>query len=145
MGFFRASAGFKGVRRLGSIAKVLMKHGLGDVVERIVSRKEKPVEPGKVKSTTIKPGVLSPRRVRLVLEELGPSFIKLGQLMSTRADIFPPEYIEELRKLQDRVPPIPYSEIEKVIEEELKQPVAEIFSEFNRDPFAAASVAQDPG
>ena len=142
MGFFRASAGFKGVRRLGSIAKVLIKHGLGDVVERIVSRKEKQVEPGKVKPATIKPGVLSPRRVRLILEELGPSFVKLGQLMSTRADIFPPEYIEELRKLQDRVPPIPYSKIEKVIEEELKQPVAEIFTEFNREPFAAASVAQ---
>ncbi|UCG20839.1 MAG: AarF/ABC1/UbiB kinase family protein [Deltaproteobacteria bacterium] len=142
MGFFRGSAGFKGVRRVGSIAKVLIKHGLGDVVERIVSRKEKQVEPGKVKPATLKPGVLSPRRVRLILEELGPSFVKLGQLMSTRADIFPPEYIEELRKLQDRVPPIPYSEIEKVIEEELKQPVAEIFSEFNREPFAAASVAQ---
>lgn len=142
MGFFRASAGFKGVRRLGSIAKVLIKHGLGDVVERMVSRKEKQVEPDKVRASALKPGVLSPRRLRLILEELGPSFVKLGQLMSTRADIFPPEYIEELRKLQDRVPPIPYSEIEKVIEEELKQPVAEIFTEFNREPFAAASVAQ---
>ena len=142
MGFLRASAGFKGVRRFGSIAKVLIKHGLGDVVERIVGRKAKQVEPGKVKPATLKPGVLSPRRVRLILEELGPSFVKLGQLMSTRADIFPPDYIEELRKLQDRVPPIPYSQIEKVIEEELKQPVAEIFSEFNRETFAAASVAQ---
>jgi len=142
MGFFRASAGLRGVRRLGSIAKVLIKHGLGDVVERIVSRKEKEVEPGKVKPAIIKPGVLSPRRIRLILEELGPSFVKLGQLMSTRADIFPPEYIEELRKLQDRVPPIPYAEIKAVIEGELKQPIAEIFTEFNQDPFAAASVAQ---
>jgi ubiquinone biosynthesis protein len=142
MGFFRVSAGFKGMRRLGSIAKVLIKHGLGDVVERVVSRKGKQVEPGKVKPAALKPGALSPRRIRLILEELGPSFVKLGQLMSTRADIFPPEYIEEFRKLQDRVPPIPYSEIEKVIEEELKQPVAEIFSQFNQEPFAAASVAQ---
>jgi ubiquinone biosynthesis protein len=62
--------------------------------------------------------------------------------MSTRADIFPPEYIEELRKLQDRVPPIPYAEIKEVIEGELKQPIAEIFTEFNQEPFAAASVAQ---
>ena len=73
MGFLRASAGFKGVRRFGSIAKVLIKHGLGDVVERIVGRKAKQVEPGKVKPATLKPGVLSPRRVRLILEELGPS------------------------------------------------------------------------
>ncbi|MCG6916154.1 MAG: AarF/ABC1/UbiB kinase family protein [Deltaproteobacteria bacterium] len=130
------------MRRLGTIAKVLIKHGLGDVVERIVSRKAKEVEAGKVKPTILKPGVLSPRRVRLVLEELGPSFIKLGQLMSTRADIFPPEYIEELRKLQDRVPPVPYSQIKAVIEGELKQPVAEIFTELNQEPFAAASVAQ---
>jgi ubiquinone biosynthesis protein len=142
MGFFRASAGFRGVRRFGSIAKVLIKHGLGDIVERVVSRKEKKVEPGKIKPATLKPGVLSPRRIRLILEELGPSFVKLGQLMSTRADIFPPDYIEELRKLQDRVPPIPYTEIEKVIEEELKQPVAEIFSDFDKEAFAAASVAQ---
>ena len=142
MGFFRASAGLKGMRRIGGIAKVLIKHGLGDVVERITKRREKPVEPGKIKPTTLKPGVLSPRRIRLILEELGPSFVKLGQLMSTRADIFPPDYIEELRKLQDRVPPIPYSEIEKVIEEELKQPVAEIFSDLDKEAFAAASVAQ---
>ena len=63
MGFFRASAGFKGVRRFGSIAKVLIKHGLGDVVERVMSRKEKQVEAGQVKPATLKPGVLSPRRV----------------------------------------------------------------------------------
>ncbi|MBT8406064.1 MAG: AarF/ABC1/UbiB kinase family protein, partial [Deltaproteobacteria bacterium] len=124
------------------IARVLIKHGLGDVVERAFSRKDKEGEPGKIKGAALKPGVLSPRRIRLVLEELGPSFVKLGQLMSTRADIFPPDYIQELRKLQDRVPPIPFSEIQEVIERELKRPVGEIFSEFNREPFAAASVAQ---
>lgn len=142
MGLFRASAGLKGVKRFGGIARVLIKHGLGDVVERAFSRRGKEGEPGKVKGAPLKPGVLSPRRIRLVLEELGPSFVKLGQLMSTRADIFPPEYIEELRKLQDRVPPIPFAEIQEVIERELKRPVDEIFSEFNREPFAAASVAQ---
>ncbi len=142
MGLFRASAGLRGVKRFGGIARVLIKHGLGDVVERTFSRKDREGEPAKVKGAALKPGVLSPRRIRLVLEELGPSFVKLGQLMSTRADIFPPEYIEELRKLQDRVPPISFSEIQEVIERELKRPIDEIFSEFNREPFAAASVAQ---
>ena len=142
MGFFRASAGLKGVKRFGGIARVLIKHGLGDVVERALSRKDKKGEPAKVKGPVLKPGVLSPRRIRLVLEELGPSFVKLGQLMSTRADIFPPEYIEELRKLQDRVPPIPFTDVQEVVEGELKRPIDEIFSEFNRESFAAASVAQ---
>jgi ubiquinone biosynthesis protein len=142
MGFFRSSAGLKGMKRLGGIARVLIKHGLGDVVERIVSRKEKEAEPSRLKGAVLKPGALSPRRIRLVLAELGPSFVKLGQLMSTRADIFPPEYIEELRKLQDRVPPTPFAEIQEVIEGELNRPVDEIFEEFDRESFAAASVAQ---
>lgn len=130
------------MRRVGGIARVLVKHGFGDVLERIISRKERRAEAAEVKGAILKPGVLSPRRVRLVLEELGPSFVKLGQLMSTRADIFPPEYIEELRKLQDRVPPIPFTEIQEVIEEELKRPINEVFVEFDRESFAAASVAQ---
>ncbi len=130
------------MRRVGGIARVLVKHGFGDVLERITSRKERQAEAAEVKGAILKPGVLSPRRVRLVLEELGPSFVKLGQLMSTRADIFPPEYIEELRKLQDRVPPIPFTEIQEVIEGELKRPINEVFVEFDRESFAAASVAQ---
>ena len=142
MGLFRASAGLKGVKRFGGIARILIKHGLGDVVERAFSRKDKEGEPARVKGAVLKPGVLSPRRIRLVLEELGPSFVKLGQLMSTRADMFPPEYIAELRKLQDRVPPIPFSEIQEVVERELKRPIDEIFSEINQEALAAASVAQ---
>jgi ubiquinone biosynthesis protein len=142
MSLLRASAGLKGMRRLGGIAKVLIKHGLGDVVERLGSRKDKKAEPSLIKRRVLKPGVLSPGRIRLVLEELGPSFVKLGQLMSTRADIFPPEYIEEFRKLQDRVPPIPFPKIKEVIERELKRPIDEIFTEYEPEPFAAASVAQ---
>ena len=139
---FKASATISGMKRFGSIAKALVKHGLGDVVERIASRKEERAEPDEAKERPLKPGVLSPRRVRLVLEELGPSFIKLGQLLSIRADLLPPEYIEELGKLQDQVPPIPFSEIQEVIERELERPIDEIFSDHNPAAFAAASVAQ---
>ena len=142
MSFLRTSPGIKGMKRLGGIAKVLIKHGLGDVVERLLSRREKEADPAKVKRAVLKPGVLSPRRIRLVLQELGPSFVKLGQLMSTRADIFPPEYIEELKKLQDRVPPIPFAEVKDLIESELKRPIDEIFAEYNPESLAAASVAQ---
>ncbi|UCG14233.1 MAG: AarF/ABC1/UbiB kinase family protein [Deltaproteobacteria bacterium] len=142
MSLFRASAGFRGVKRLGGIAGVLIKHGLGHVLERLAGRKKGDAKPTKHKVVSLKPGALSPRRIRLVLEELGPSFVKLGQLMSTRADIFPPEYVEELRKLQDRVPPIPFAEIEAVIEKELRRPLTELFAECDQESFAAASVAQ---
>jgi ubiquinone biosynthesis protein len=142
MNFLRSSPGIKGMKRLGGIAKVLIKHGLGDVVERLVSRKEKETDQAKVKRAVLKPGVLSPRRIRLVLQELGPSFVKLGQLMSTRADIFPPDYIEELKKLQDRVPPIQFAQVKELIEAELKGPIDGIFAEYNPESFAAASVAQ---
>ncbi len=77
-----------------------------------------------------------------MLEELGPSFIKLGQLMSTRADVLPLAYIEELKKLQDQVPPVPYEAIQQVVESELGRPLDKIFYSFSTAPLAAASVAQ---
>jgi predicted unusual protein kinase regulating ubiquinone biosynthesis (AarF/ABC1/UbiB family) len=68
----------------------------------------------------------SPQRIRRTLEELGLSFIKLGQLMSTGADIFPAEYIEAFKKLQGRVPPVPFEDIKSVIEKELKSPLRDL-------------------
>jgi ubiquinone biosynthesis protein len=138
MKLFGGSSGLKGMRRLGGIAGVLLKHGLGDVVERLSIRREEQAGPAK----SLKRGILSPRRLRLVLEQLGPSFIKMGQLLSTRADVLPPEYVEELKRLQDQVPPTPFAEIKAVIEKELRRPISEIFTQFDFESFAAASVAQ---
>jgi ubiquinone biosynthesis protein len=132
----------KGLRRLGVIAGVLARHGFGDIVDRIVTRREeKPRDAGDKDAITL-PGLPSPARLRMILEELGPSFIKLGQLMSTRADIFPPEYIDELIKLQDSVTPVPVADIRAVVERELRHKVAKIFAAFDEAPLAAASVAQ---
>jgi ubiquinone biosynthesis protein len=128
--------------RLGKIIRIFVKHGLGDISERLFKRSEKEPVDQKQEEWTVKNGFPSPQRIRRVLEELGPSFIKLGQLMSTRADIFPPEYIEEFTKLQDQVPPVPFSDIKKVIEQELRRPLEEIFKEFTPKSMAAASVAQ---
>ncbi|NOQ20539.1 MAG: AarF/ABC1/UbiB kinase family protein [Desulfobacterales bacterium] len=118
------------------------KHGFGDIAERLFKgEKKRPVDP-EAKEWTAKNGFPSPQRVRRALEELGPSFIKLGQLMSTRADIFPTEYIEEFTKLQDQVPPVPFNKIRDIIQKELRRPLEEIFAEFTSESMAAASVAQ---
>ena len=132
----------RGIRRFGAIARVLAKHGFSDLLDRILNRSAPidPITPGKLPAgKSIYP---SPRRIRKVLEELGPSFIKLGQLMSTRADLFPPEYIDEFKKLQDRVPPVGFEEIRNILEKELKHSLEESFLSFESESLAAASVAQ---
>ncbi|MBY4678680.1 ubiquinone biosynthesis regulatory protein kinase UbiB [Marinobacterium arenosum] len=81
-------------------------------------------------------------RLRLALEELGPVFIKFGQMLSTRRDLLPDDIADELKKLQDRVPPFAGGEAQRLIEKALGQPVAQLFSSFDANPIASASVAQ---
>ncbi len=81
-------------------------------------------------------------RLRRALEELGPTFIKLGQMLSTRHDIIPPDVAAELARLQDRVPPSPFAEVRRVIEEELGRPVEEAFAAFDPEPIGSASLGQ---
>ncbi len=131
----------KGFKRLGTIIRVLVRHGFADVVERLFSRRK----PGPLKpaaDTAARGGASTARRMRKALEELGPSFIKLGQLLSTRADLFPPAYIEEFKKLQDSVPPEPFDRIRSIMERELGRPLPEIFESLSETSMAAASVAQ---
>ena len=86
---------------------------------------------------------LSPQvRLRLALEELGPTFIKLGQLLSTRPDLIPPDYAEELGKLQDQVTPIPFAPIAAQIESALQQPLSALYASIEEMPLAAGSIAQ---
>lgn len=80
--------------------------------------------------------------LRLAFEELGTTFIKAGQILSSRVDLLPPEYCQELKKLQDEAPAVPFEEIRKVIEEELGTSLGNIFSEFDPHPLASASIAQ---
>ena len=132
----------RGLRRFGAIARVLAKHGFSDLLDRIFHRDASPDPLPPDESLTGKPIYPSPQRIRKVLEELGPSFIKLGQLLSTRADLFPPEYIDEFKKLQDRVPPVSFEQIRNVVEKDLKLPLDEPFESFESEPLASASVAQ---
>ena len=83
-----------------------------------------------------------PAHLRLALEELGTTFIKLGQILSTRADLLPPEYLAELTKLQDSAPPVPFESIRETLLSELGQPIENVFAEFDTQPLAAASIGQ---
>ena len=142
MNFTKKTNRVSNIKRFSVITRLMVKHGLGDVLDRITNRTKPSVSPAADGSVAARSVYPSPQRIRRVLEELGPSFIKLGQLMSSRADIFPAEYIEELKKLQDQVPPIPFVEIQKVIESELKRPLGDIFLSIEKEALATASVAQ---
>ena len=81
-------------------------------------------------------------RVRLVAQDLGPSFVKLGQIASTRTDLLPPDMILELKKLQDAVPPIPYEDVRRQVESSLARTIEEVYESFDERPLAAASIGQ---
>jgi ubiquinone biosynthesis protein len=123
---------------------VLAKYGFGELARAIRSRL--PFGLGeKTDPSQIKPVVARasrPARVRLVLEELGPTFIKLGQLLSTRPDLMPPEYIKELEQLQDHVAPEPPGKIMAQLLRELGGRVEDVFEGFDEEPIAAGSIAQ---
>jgi ubiquinone biosynthesis protein len=89
-----------------------------------------------------RPERTQPVRVRMALEELGTTYIKLGQAISTRTDLLPKEYVDELSKLQDAAPSIPYEQIRDVVREELGEPPEMVFREFCHEPEAAASIGQ---
>lgn len=90
----------------------------------------------------IKNELSNPKQLRLALEELGPSFIKIGQILSTRADILPMEFITELQNLQDNVKPEDFKVMKEVIESGLNRPIDEVFMEFDEKPIASASLAE---
>lgn len=127
------------LNRFRAIVVTLIKYGFGDIIARLdLPAKLGPLytrrEP-REKSNTY-------TRIRHTLQELGPTFIKLGQLLSLRTDLIPSDMAEELSKLQDNVPAESFSEISKQIERSLGRPVDEVFLEFEETPLAAASLAQ---
>ena len=128
--------------RLVCILRVLVWYGIKDVTGRIAGVAFKvPGTPEKNRGTAATE-FPSPRMIRLCMEQLGPSFIKLGQLLSTRDDILPFEYVNEFKRLQDQVKPLPLSAISNVVERELGKPPAGLFDRFNSEAIAAATVAQ---
>jgi ubiquinone biosynthesis protein len=130
--------------RLHEIASILIRYGFGDVVRRM-GMANVLERAGRVlawKHAEELAHLEPPARVRRALEELGPTFIKLGQVFATRVDLFEPEWIAEFSKLQDSAPPLPYADIQQQLGEDLGAPPGEIFASFDPEPLAAASIAQ---
>jgi ubiquinone biosynthesis protein len=125
------------LERLRQIAGVLAVHGFGEVVDRTGLST---LIPGRKRDDERRMPVGI--RLRKVLEDLGPSFVKLGQIMSTRPDLIPEDILSELKKLQDDGPPEPFSSIREQVERELGCALAEVFESFEERPLASASVAQ---
>ena len=135
---------YRHLNRYRHILAVLLKHGFGEVVEslridqylevglQLISKKRGPREEP----------LTRPQRLRKALEELGPTYIKLGQVLSTRPDLIPVEFTEELSKLQDSVPPFPFADAETIIQRELGAPASDVFDRIDTEPAASASIGQ---
>ncbi len=121
---------------------VLVTFGFGDLIERLGFRGY--VEWGKRRLFRRPPveGLTTAQRLRLAFEQLGPTFIKFGQVLSTRPDLLPPDVIDELAKLQEHVPTFEPEEAVRLLEEELRQPIDRLFADFDRTPLAGGSLAQ---
>jgi len=126
----------KNTERLAQIGLVLARHGFGEILARLPLGPLAPAPPADGVPRTFAV------RLREALQDLGPSFVKLGQVMSTRPDLLPPEVIAELRKLQDDVPPMTPEEVEQVLTESYGEGLDAIFASFERTPLASASIGQ---
>ncbi len=128
----------RSIGRLSEIAQVAAKHGFGYFLRR---NRLGDLVPGGDGVHDV-PASDRGRRLREMLDELGPTFVKFGQLLSTRPDIVPPDIVAELRGLQDHVSPVPFPEIRAVLEEELDLTVEQAFLELDPTPIASASIGQ---
>jgi len=130
-----------------TILNVMLKHGFGHFIERLNLHGVIPYS--RLTSLALRAGDASGHeqftfneRFRMALEDLGPTFIKFGQVLSSRPDFVPEDMIEELMKLQENAPPFSFSEVEQQVRAEFNRDLPELFSSFSTTPFAAASVAQ---
>jgi len=135
---------YRHLNRYRQILGVFFKYGFGDIIERL--KIDQYIEVGlQMIAKDRRPRVerlSGAQRLRMAIEELGPTYIKLGQILSTRPDLIPPDVLIELAKLQDHVPPREYSEIRQVFDNEFGQYPETLFQSFSETPFASASIGQ---
>ena len=127
--------------RYRQLAGILIKYRLGEFVQMLGLERYVPFNwmPG---NPWRKEVYSRSQRTRMAIEEAGTTFIKMGQILSTRSDVLPSDFILELTKLQDSLTPLPLDAVEKVIQEELGQPAKEIFASFNPQSLGVASIGQ---
>ena len=130
--------------RVQALAAILIRYGFGDMVRRLglaqaLARAGKVVPLGRMEELVALP---APVRVRRAMEEMGPSFVKLGQVLATRVDLFPPEWIAEFSRLQNAVPSVSFEAIRVEITEALGAAPESAFLWLDPEPLAAASIAQ---
>jgi ubiquinone biosynthesis protein len=134
---------YKHLQRYREIVRVMTRHGFGSLMDQVgrnryLSFPHRLLRP-KVSAESTQS---APLHLRLAIEELGPTFVKVGHILSTRPDLLPVAYISELAKLQDTVPPAPWEQVRELLEDELQKPLSEVFLSFNGEPSAAASLGQ---
>lgn len=132
------------LKRINEIAGVLLKYGFTDAIRRFGLAT--PVEQaGKLVRQSFDRDLLTmppARRLRKAMEEMGPTFVKLGQILATRVDMFPPDWISEFEKLQDSTPAIPFEQLRPHIEKALGKPIDSVFPSIDTEPLGTASIAQ---
>lgn len=135
---------YRHLNRYRQILTILFKYGFGDLLEML--KIDQYVEVGLQmisKNPEVRIGRLAkPQGLRMAFEELGPTYIKLGQILSTRPDLIPLEFIQELSKLQDNVPSFSFEQVRKVIDSEFKRPPEDLFDQLDEEPLASASIGQ---
>ena len=130
--------------RLREISSVFVRHGLGDLVRRagIATLLEHAGHVLQWKEASEIAPLEPQQRARLAFEQLGPTFVKLGQMLSTREDLLPPLWTTELAQLHSHVPPVPFDDLLPQIEQALGRSPFEVFVNLEREPYAAGSIAQ---
>ena len=135
---------YRHLNRYRQILAILFKYGFGDLLERL--KIDQYIEAGiqaiSRKRTERVAKLTRPQRLRMAFEELGPTYIKLGQVLSTRPDLVPVDIVKELEKLQDEVPPFSFEEVKAAIEAQFGKPSEELFTELEEKPLASASIGQ---
>lgn len=142
--FLETLSAARDLGRLQQIVSILIRYGFGGLVRRwgMAGALERAGKVIRWKQATELARLAPPARVRRALEEMGPTFIKFGQILATRVDLLTPDWIAEFEKLQDRAPPLPFESIRQQLEEDFGEPPEEVFSELDPEPIAAASIAQ---
>lgn len=146
-GILKTTWRLRDLKRLRYIAKVLIRHGFEDVAVRLGW-------PLRIRAWTLRLLGKVPKgyerlpievRIRKVFEDLGPTFIKFGQVLATRPDLIPMALVLELKRLHDQVPPFPFEDVKALLEEDLRRPISEVFEYIEEEPIASASIAQVHG